>query len=89
MGLRKPDRRIYALAVGELDAFDKRRGGEGVRAGEVLFLDDIGENCRVGREVGMRTLRVRLGETERAVRELEGIVGMELREEGGVGRSKL
>ena len=89
VGLRKPDRRIYALVVGELDAFDKRRGGEGVRAGEVLFLDDIGENCRVGREVGMRTLRVRLGETERAVRELEGIVGMELREDGGVGRSKL
>ena len=41
-----------------------------MRGGDVLFLDDIGENCRMAREVGMRTIKVQLGRTEEAVREL-------------------
>lgn len=80
VGLRKPQREIYALALGELDAFDRRRGGRGVEAGDVLFLDDIGENLKGARDVGMRTLRVRVGETWRAVEELERILGVRLRD---------
>ena len=44
----------------------------------MVFLDDIGENLRVAREVGMRTLRVRAGETKRAVEELERVLEVDL-----------
>ncbi|MCJ1436654.1 hypothetical protein MMC27_006035 [Xylographa pallens] len=76
VGLRKPHREIYELALRALDRLDRERGGAGVAPGEVLFLDDIAENVRMGREVGMRTLRVRLGETEGAVRALEEATGV-------------
>ena len=46
-----------------------------------MFLDDIGENLKTGREVGMRTVRVMLGKTWRAVKELEKILGVELMDE--------
>ncbi|KAI9686621.1 MAG: hypothetical protein M1822_003632 [Bathelium mastoideum] len=71
-------------------------GGEELRAEEVVFLDDIGENLRAGREAGMRTIRVWLGRSEEAVRELEEITGMRLLEGkessvvgGGRGGAKL
>ena len=50
-------------------------------AADVVFLDDIGENLRVAREVGMRTVKVMMGKTWRAVKELEGIVRVELMDE--------
>ncbi len=81
VGMRKPDRRIYELALKKLDEFDRQRGGEGVKAEEVLFLDDIGENLRTAREMGMRTMKVVLGKTHRAVKELERAVGLELMDE--------
>ncbi len=79
--MRKPGRRIYELALKKLDEFDRQRGGEGVKAEEVLFLDDIGENLRTAREMGMRTMKVVLGKTHRAVKELERAVGLELMDE--------
>lgn len=85
VGLRKPHRAIYELVLRQLDARDRERGGSGVTAGEVLFLDDIGENLRMGREVGMRTLRVLLGRSEEAVRELEEITGVRAGREGARG----
>lgn len=81
MGLRKPQREIYELALSKIDAYDKERGGEGVKVTEILFLDDIGENLRAARQLGMKTLKVRLGETWNAVKELEGLLGMELVDE--------
>lgn len=82
MGLRKPHREIYELALNELDRVSREKGLGPLDAGDVLFLDDIGENLRMGREVGMRTLRVGLGEGRAAVRELEGITGVGM-ERGG------
>ncbi|MCJ1476188.1 hypothetical protein MMC13_004853 [Lambiella insularis] len=78
VGMRKPHREIYELALQKLDGLDRRRGGSGISAGEVLFLDDIGENLRAGRAVGFRTLKVVLGESERAVKELEEMTGVRM-----------
>lgn len=88
VGVRKPDARIYELALRELDAYAKReagtergreaRWGEGVRTGEVLFLDDIGENLKAARRVGFGTLRVFLGRAYEAVDVLEEVTGLEL-----------
>ena len=52
-----------------------------MEGGDIVFLDDIGENLKMGREVGMRTVRVVLGKTWRAVKELEGLLGVELMDE--------
>lgn len=81
VGMRKPQREIHELAVRRLDEFDRKRGGEGVKADDVLFLDDIGENLKMAREVGMRTIRVQLGKSWRAVKELEKEAGVELMDE--------
>jgi len=81
VGMRKPDKRIYELALKKLDEFDRGRGGEGVKAEEVLFLDDIGENLKTAREMGIRTVKVVLGKTHRAVKELERAVGLDLMDE--------
>lgn len=88
VGMRKPSRDIYELAVKRLDEFDRKQGGSGIKADDVIFLDDIGENLKAGREVGMRTIRVQLGKTWRAVKELEGVLGLELMDEK-TRRSKL
>jgi len=48
VGLRKPDRRIYAFALREL----------GIPAGEAIFLDDMGENLKPARAMGMTTIKV-------------------------------
>ncbi|QUC20591.1 uncharacterized protein UV8b_04832 [Ustilaginoidea virens] len=88
VGLRKPDPRVYRLAVDALDKFARenagsergRRGGweSGVQAGDVLFLDDIGENLRAAKEHGFATIRVRLGRAYEAVDELEKVTGLQL-----------
>ena len=75
VGMRKPARDIYDLAIQRLDEFDRRKGGNGIRPEDVVFLDDIGENLKAGREVGMRTIKVQLGKTWRAVKDLEGSLG--------------
>lgn len=75
VGMRKPSRDIYELAIQRLDELDKQRGGSGVKGEDIVFLDDIGENLKMGREVGMRTIKVQLGKTWRAVKQLEGVLG--------------
>jgi len=86
VGMRKPEREIYEYTIAELDRVARERWGSadgegaGVRAEDVVFLDDIGANLKGAREVGMRTIRVVMGETERAVRELEEVMGLVLGE---------
>jgi len=47
-GLRKPDPRIYALALARLN----------VLASEAVFLDDLGMNLKPARAMGMATIKV-------------------------------
>ena len=88
VGLRKPDPKIYALAIQKLDEYSKQNGGNGVKAEDVVFLDDIGENLKTPREMGIHTIKVQLGKTWRAVKELEHVIGESLMDEK-TRRSKL
>jgi FMN phosphatase YigB (HAD superfamily) len=88
VGLRKPDPRIYQLALERTDQFarsnaDTARGkaagwGEGIQAGDIVFLDDIGENLRAAKNAGFQTIRVPLGRAFEAVQQLEEITGLKL-----------
>lgn len=71
VGVRKPDPAAYKLAVREMDKIARSRGIGGVTAEETLFLDDIGINLKFARKTGLRTIKVNLGKTKDAVRELE------------------
>lgn len=65
-GLRKPDPRIYALALERLD----------VEAHETVFLDDIGRNLKPARVLGMHTIKV--DDPDVALRELGDVLGFPL-----------
>ncbi|ERS99358.1 microsomal epoxide hydrolase [Sporothrix schenckii 1099-18] len=88
VGLRKPEPAMYQLAVRETDKYarsyaDTPRGEvngwkDGVTAGDILFLDDIGENLKFGKKQGFRTIKVNLGRAYEAVDELEAITGLRL-----------
>jgi FMN phosphatase YigB (HAD superfamily) len=88
VGLRKPDPRIYQLALERVDAFARanadtergRAGGwaDGVAAGDVVFLDDIGENLKAAKNAGFGTIKVPLGKAYEAVEELEALTGLQL-----------
>jgi len=74
VGMRKPDPRIYEYTLVKL----REKVGPDLEADEVLFLDDIGENLKAAKALGMRTIRVLLGKTHLAVKELESILDMDL-----------
>ncbi|KAI0521792.1 HAD-like domain-containing protein [Xylaria bambusicola] len=88
VGLRKPDPRIYKYTLQEVDRFARANASsekgqsrgwmDGVTAAEVVFLDDIGENLKGGRNIGFRTIKVPLGKAFEAVDELEAITGLQL-----------
>ncbi|KAL8704598.1 MAG: hypothetical protein Q9201_002245 [Fulgogasparrea decipioides] len=88
VGMRKPDPKMYQLALEKIDKLDREKGGSGVKAGDCLFVDDIGQNLKTARDLGMKTIRVILGKTWRAVKELEQTTGIELMDEK-TRRSKL
>lgn len=77
-GLRKPDPKIYEVAVQEMDALAKKKGMEGVAPSDIVFLDDIGQNLKAAKKAGMRTIKVNLGKTHDAVKELEKVTGLPL-----------
>ena len=76
VGMRKPNRDIYEYTLGKM----RERWGEDIQPEDVLFLDDIGENLKMGKKVGFGTIRVFLGKTDDAVRELEKATGEQLLE---------
>lgn len=88
VGLRKPDPRVYQYAVEQVDKFarenaDSPRGrqlgwGKGVKAQDILFLDDIGQNLKGAKKAGFRTIKVNLGRAYEAVDELEQVTGLKL-----------
>ncbi|KAL8995023.1 MAG: hypothetical protein Q9169_005171 [Polycauliona sp. 2 TL-2023] len=88
VGLRKPDPKIYKLAVEKLDKLDKDNGGSGVKLDDCVYLDDIGENLKTAKGLGMKTIKVVLGKTWRAVKELEQTTGLSLMDDK-TRRSKL
>jgi len=65
-GLRKPDPRIYRLALQKL----------GVEPEHAVFLDDIGRNLKTARSLGMTTIRV--DDPLDALRELSHVIGIDL-----------
>lgn len=65
LGLRKPDPMIYKKACDIV----------GVQPSEVVFLDDIGANLKSAQNVGLTTIRVELGKPEKAIAELEQVLG--------------
>ncbi|NWH22061.1 HYES hydrolase, partial [Grus americana] len=69
LGAQKPDPKIYAYALDALQA----------KPQEVILLDDIGENLKPAREMGMATVLVR--DTETVLRELEELSGLLTQEE--------
>ncbi|NXK46458.1 HYES hydrolase, partial [Chauna torquata] len=64
VGLHKPDPQIYAYALEVLQ----------MKPHEVIFLDDIGENLKPAREMGMATILVR--DTETVLKELQELSGL-------------
>jgi FMN phosphatase YigB (HAD superfamily) len=78
IGLRKPDPRIYRLALKAIGEVTKMRGINTPSVSDVLFVDDIGENLKEAKTAGMRTLKVTLGRTQDTVKELERITGLQL-----------
>jgi len=62
VGMRKPDREIYELTLERL--------GNGLEAGECLFVDDVDVNCEMARTLGMRA--VHYVDADQAIAEIEG-----------------
>jgi FMN phosphatase YigB (HAD superfamily) len=87
VGLRKPDPKIYELALRELDKYAKEHAAtrgkdlgwaDGVKPSEIVFLDDIGENLKWAKKAGFGTIKVNLGMAYEAVSLLEELTGLEL-----------
>jgi hypothetical protein len=78
VGVRKPDPEAYKLATREMDKIAQEKGMGRVELGDVLFLDDISNNLKFARKTGMRTMKVNLGQTKDAVKELEEATGLQL-----------
>ncbi|PKY08841.1 putative epoxide hydrolase [Aspergillus campestris IBT 28561] len=85
-GLRKPEPKIYEVAIKEMDTLAKKKGWKGMAPSDIVFLDDIGENLKGAKKAGMRTIKVNLGRTQDAVKELETITGLTLLEDPGKAR---
>jgi putative hydrolase of the HAD superfamily len=64
VGMRKPDPAIYRLTVDRL--------GDGLRAEECAFLDDVEVNCQAAREVGMSAVHYR--DADQAIGDLRDVI---------------
>lgn len=81
-GLRKPDPEAYRFTLGEVERWMRANGklgsGEELRMEDIVFIDDIGQNLRSARQLGMRTIKVTLGKNRDAIVELEKVTGLQL-----------
>ncbi|KAJ6547069.1 HAD-like domain-containing protein [Mycena capillaripes] len=68
LGSRKPELRFYQMALDR----------NGLRAQDVVFLDDIGINLKAAKELGMETIHVPIGGTLAATKKLEAKLGIDL-----------
>ncbi|XP_069053735.1 bifunctional epoxide hydrolase 2 [Lepisosteus oculatus] len=66
VGMRKPETSIYSFTLDRLQS----------KPQEVIFLDDIGANLKVARDLGMATILVE--DTTEALKELQALSGVEL-----------
>jgi epoxide hydrolase-like predicted phosphatase len=64
VGMRKPDPEIYRLTLERL--------GDGLRAEDCLFVDDVEVNCEAARELGMAAVHFR--DNDQAVAEVRSLV---------------
>ncbi|POS83386.1 hypothetical protein EPUL_004677, partial [Erysiphe pulchra] len=88
IGIRKPDPKIYDYALEAANSFAKKNAGSlrakklgwgnEISPSEVLFLDDIGENVKGGKQAGFSVIKVNLGKTWEAVEALEAATGLKL-----------
>lgn len=67
VGIRKPEVGFYEIAL----------NGLGIEANQAVFLDDLGINLKPARAMGMQTIKVH--SADQALRELETIIGLDLR----------
>ena len=74
VGMRKPNRDIYDYTLAQI----REKWGDDIRPEDIVFVDDIGENLKTGKKVGFGTIRVFLGKTKDAVKQLEEKTGMKL-----------
>ncbi|WPH02365.1 Hypothetical protein R9X50_00522800 [Acrodontium crateriforme] len=83
VGMRKPDENIYRYAITRVHEYAKTTfpNDLGVRPGDIVFLDDIGANLRTAKNLGMGTIKVQLGRADKAVTELEKIMGLDLQDQ--------
>jgi microsomal epoxide hydrolase len=77
VGMRKPNRDIYEYTL----KLVRETWGNDIRPEDIVFLDDIGENLKMAKSLGIRTIKVLLGRTKEAVKQLEEATGLELLEE--------
>lgn len=88
VGLRKPDPKMYEYTLNEINRYASKEatknkkdlvGLDGrIEPGDVVFLDDIGENLKAAKGLGFRTIKVNLGRAFEAVDELERVIGLSL-----------
>ncbi|CAG8522895.1 5531_t:CDS:2 [Paraglomus brasilianum] len=71
VGLRKPDPRFFLYACEKL----------AIQPSDAVFLDDIGINLKSASELGMRTIKVELGKSRKAIKELENVLNVKLLDE--------
>jgi putative hydrolase of the HAD superfamily len=65
VGMRKPEREIYELTLARL--------GDGLRAEQCVFVDDLDVNCATARELGMHA--VQYVSAEQAIPEIRSALG--------------
>ncbi|ETS82266.1 hypothetical protein PFICI_07268 [Pestalotiopsis fici W106-1] len=85
VGLRKPDPKMYQYTLAEINKYASKQGAGGPKAvnsdikpEDIVFLDDIGENLKAAKKLGLRTIKVNLGRAFEAVDELEKVTGLQL-----------